>query len=272
MYLNIVLRSTALILLLVTVGCSTVPITGRKSLSLLPESQLAQMSLASYGEVLKNSELSQDPAQIAQVRRVGERLAGATESYLRANNISYPPFAWEFNVIKEDDTANAFAMPGGKIAVYTGLFPVAQSDTGLAVVMSHEIAHVIAKHGNERMSQSMIAQFGSTALSVALRDSPGLTQQIFMTSYGATAQVGLLLPFSRLHESEADRIGIVLMAIAGYDPRESVRFWQRMSDNSSGGRPPQLLSTHPDPQRRVQRLQESMSEAVKIYNNQQNKT
>lgn len=261
------LRPIALILLLATVGCSTVPVTGRTSLSLLPESQLAKMSLDSYGEVLKSSELSTNQEEIAMVRRVGERLAGATEAYLKANNVQHEPFAWEFNVIKDDKTANAFAMPGGKIAVYTGLFPISQSDTGLAVVMSHEIAHVIARHGNERMSQGLIAQFGSAALSVALSDSPALTQKIFMTSYGAGAQVGVMLPFSRLHESEADRIGIVLMAIAGYHPREAIHFWERMAADG-GQRPPQLLSTHPNPEKRVQVLKDNMKEAVQIYKQQ----
>lgn len=259
-------RPIALILLLVTVGCSTVPVTGRKSLSLLPESQLAQMSLTSYNELLNESKLSTDQAQVAQVNRVGNRLAGATEAYLKANNVQHAPFAWEFNVIQED-IANAFAMPGGKIAVYTGLFPYSQTDTGLAVVMSHEIAHVIARHGNERMSQAVLANFGGQALSVALTESPALTQQLFMTSYGAATQIGVMLPYSRMHESEADRIGIVLMAIAGYNPVESMRFWERMAADG-GSRPPQFLSTHPDPERRVQRLKEHMNEAVQIYNQQ----
>lgn len=259
-------RIAFLFTVMVLVGCSTVPITGRRTLSLLSESQLTQISLMSYQELLGASELSKDRAQIDQVNRVGRRLAGATEFYLTANGYAFKPFDWEFNVIKDDETANAFAMPGGKIAVYTGLLPVAQDDAGLAVVMSHEIAHVLAKHGNERMSQAMVAQFGQQALSVAASQQPAATQKILNTSYGAVSQVGLMLPYSRMHESEADRIGIVLMAIAGYDPRSSIGFWQRMSKDD-GSRPPLILSTHPDPARRVEQLKAHMPEALNMYNN-----
>jgi predicted Zn-dependent protease len=261
--------ASVLVLSIFCVGCATVPVTGRKSLALLPESELASMSLSSYQQMLKDAELSTDKAQIAQVTRLGERLAGATHAYLQAHGHTTEGLDWEFNVIKDDETANAFAMPGGKIAVYTGILPIAQNDEGLAVVMSHEIAHVIAKHGNERMSQGMLTQLGGMGLSVAMRNKPAATQNIFNTSYGLGSQVGLMLPYSRMHESEADHIGIVLMAIAGYNPEASIGFWQRM--DKEGDRPPQFISTHSTPERRVQNLKEKMPEALAIYKKQQQK-
>ncbi|HIA47036.1 MAG TPA: M48 family peptidase [Candidatus Hydrogenedentes bacterium] len=260
------------LLAMVCSACSTVPVTGRRSMAFIPQSQLSKISLDSYRALLEESELSTDPNQLAYVGRVGERLAGATHAYLEANGYSTAGYVWEFNVIKEDDTINAFAMPGGKIAVYTGILPITQSDAGLAVVMSHEIAHVLARHGNERMTQGLIAQLGGQALSAALSSQPERTNQLFMTSYGAVANVGVMLPFSRLHESEADHIGMILMAIGGYNPQESIAFWQRMDAQSGGGkRPPQLLSTHPEPGKRAERLNEHMSEAMTVYNRQMQK-
>ena len=255
---------------LLCVSCATVPVTGRRSLALLPESELAQMSLTSYQEMLKEAELSTDPDQIDQVRRVGDRLAGATQAYMEAHGYSTDGYAWEYNVIKDDEMANAFAMPGGKIAVYTGILPIAQNDEGLAVVMSHEIAHVLAKHGNERMSQGLLTQMGGMGLSMAMQNKPAAAQKIFATSFGVSSQVGLMLPYSRMHESEADHIGIVLMAIAGYNPEAAISFWERM-DAEGGKRPPKFLSTHPAPQRRVENLKANMPEAVAVYNNQQQK-
>lgn len=197
------------------------------------------------------------------VRRVGERLARATEKYLEENGYDTSSYQWEFNVI-EDEAVNAWAMPGGKIAVYTGILPVAENDRGLATVMSHEIAHVLANHGNERMSQGLLAQTGAVALSVATQNSPELTRNLFMQSYGAAAQVGLLLPYSRLQESEADRIGLTLMARAGYDPRTAAEFWRRM--NAQGGaRPPQFLSTHPAPETRIRDIESYLPEALREY-------
>ena len=176
-------------------------------------------------------------------------------------------YRWEFNLIENDKMVNAFCMPGGKVGVYTGILPITQNETGLAVVMGHEIAHAIAKHGNERVSQGLLAQLGGVALSTALSKNPGTTNQIFMAAYGVGANVGVLLPYSRLHESEADRIGLILMAKAGYDPREAVPFWQRMNEKG-GPRPPEFLSTHPAPESRIKQIQDLIPEAMKYYKEQ----
>jgi len=244
-------------------ACSTVPVTGRSSLNLIPEGELASMSLTSYQEFLAQAPLSKDQQAIGMVRRVGERIATATEDYLRS--VGQPAsFQWEFNVVDEPETANAWVMPGGKVVVYTGILPIAKDDAGLATVMGHEVAHIVAKHGNERMSQALLTQVGSTALSVALQNSPSLTKSLLLGSYGAGAQVGVLMPFSRLHEAEADRIGLNLMAIAGYDPRVAVDFWGRMAQEG-GSRPPQFLSTHPSPENRIANIQQHLPEALARY-------
>ena len=245
-------------------SCATVPITGRRSLNLVPNAELTRMSLESYRKVIDEAELSTDPAQLAMVRRVGDRIGRATISYLRAHELPYDDYEWEFNVIRDDEQVNAWAMPGGKIAVYTGILPVAKDDAGLAAVLGHEIAHVLANHGNERMSRALLVNLGGQTLSAALSQRPGLTSNLFMASYGAGAQVGVLLPHSRLQESEADRIGLTLMAIAGYDPRAAIGLWQRMSQ-IGGSRPPGFLSTHPQPEARIADMQRHLPEAMAIY-------
>jgi len=259
--------STALVAaLLLIVGCATVPVTGRKSLSLLPESQLLSMSLQQYNDVLKKSKLSKDPEKVQMVKRVGERIARATEEFFREKGMASEinNYLWEFNLIQDDKTVNAWCMPGGKVAVYTGILPVTENETGLAVVMGHEIAHAIAKHGNERMSQGLLAQFGAVGLSTALSTHPGPTNQLFMIAYGLGANVGVLLPYSRIQESEADRIGLVLMAKAGYDPREAIPFWQRMN-KKGGARYPEFLSTHPAPETRIKQIESEIPEAMTYY-------
>ncbi len=246
------------------VGCETVPLTGRSTLALLPESQLASMSVEAYREALSTETLSRDARAVDQVTRVGRRIAGATEAYLQANGYSTSHFAWEFSVIDNDETVNAFALPGGKIAVYTGILPIAQDDAGLAVIMGHEVAHAVAGHSNERVSQQIMVQAGAMGLQAFVANRPEQTRELVMQAAGAGAQFGILLPYSRLHESEADRIGLTLMAIAGYDPRTAPAFWQRM--NARGGaRPPEFLSTHPAPETRIQNLQNYMPEAMAAY-------
>jgi predicted Zn-dependent protease len=246
------------------VACSTVPMTGRKQLTLLPQSQLMRMSLDSYQQVLREEQLSQDREKVEMVRRAGQNLARAAEQYLRDNGLSTDQYAWEFNLIQNDDTINAWCMPGGKVAVYTGILPITRDETGLAVVMGHEIAHAIANHGNERMSQSMAVQLGSVALSEALSKQPEKTRNIFLSSYGVATQVGAMLPYSRLHEREADTIGLNLMAMAGYDPRQAIPFWQRMAAQG-GGRPPEFLSTHPGPESRMENLRQHLPKAMELY-------
>lgn len=255
-----------LTLVVLLAACATVPITGRSGLHLVPESQLLTLSFQQYDQVIQKSDLSQDPEKVAMVRRVGFRIAEAAEAFLKEGGYeeSLKSFQWEFNLIKDDDTANAWVMPGGKAAVYTGILKYTQNETGLAVVLGHEVAHAIADHGNERMSQQLLAQMGGMALAVALSSQPQETQALAMAAFGAGTAVGVLMPYSRLHESEADQIGLILMARAGYDPREAVPFWQRMNE-APGQRPPELLSTHPAPDTRIENIKSHIPDAMKYY-------
>lgn len=247
-------------------ACATVPVTGRRQLDLVPDSELVAMSYSEYATVMKKSRLSTDREKVDMVRRVGKRIAAAAEEFLIQEGLGSEVrnYQWEFNLIEDDKTVNAWCMPGGKVAVYTGLLPITRDETGLAVVVGHEVAHAIAKHGGERMSQSLIAQLGGVGLAVALSTQPALTQNIFMQAYGVGTQVGVLLPYSRLHESEADHIGLILMAKAGYDPRAAIPLWQRMSQ-MGGSRPPQFLSTHPAPESRIRNIESLIPEAMRHY-------
>lgn len=253
-------------LMLLFQACAEVPITQRKGLRLVPETELLSMSIQQYNDVLKKSKLSTDTRTVEMVRQVGNRITKSAEAFLtetgQQNKIKN--YKWEFNLIEEDKTVNAWVMPGGKAAVYTGILPFTQNETGLAVVLGHEVAHALADHGNERMSEALVANMGGMALSVALSQRPQQTQQLFMKVYGVGANVGFLLPYSRLHESEADRIGLTLMARSGYDPREAIPFWERMS-KQEGQRPPQLLSTHPAPETRIADIKKYLSEALPYF-------
>jgi predicted Zn-dependent protease len=247
-------------------SCASVPVTERRGLHLVPDSELTTMSYQEYNNVLKKSKLSTDMAKVSMVRRVGQRIATASEQLLveKGHGDDIRNYKWEFNLIEDDKTVNAWCMPGGKVAVYTGLLFISQDENGLAVVMGHEVAHAIAKHGNERMSQGLLAQFGAIGLSMALAGNPGVTSDIFMQAYGVGAQVGFLLPYSRIQESEADHIGLILMAKAGYDPRGAVVLWQSM--NAKGGaRPPEFLSTHPAPESRIRNIESLIPEAMQVY-------
>lgn len=248
-------------------SCAPVPITNRKGLHLMRTSELNAMSLQEYDKVLSESKLSTDPDKNAMVLRVGTRIARAAEAFLAdtGQGDKVGDYDWKFNVIEDDKTANAWCMPGGKVAVYTGILPYTQDDTGLAVVMGHEVAHALAEHGNERMSQGLLTQLGSTALSVALAQKPQQTRELYMAAFGVTANLGVLLPYSRLHEGEADHIGLLIMARAGYDPQAAISFWERMGKDDPG-RPPELLSTHPAPASRIERIRELMPEAMPYYN------
>jgi predicted Zn-dependent protease len=249
------------LLALFLAACATVPFTGRRQTKLLPESTLTQMALTEYSSFMQQNQVSTNRSHSNLVKEVGNNIRMATERYFRAKGKSdaLKNFKWEINLV-EDATVNAWAMPGGKIVVYSGLLSVAQNTDGLAVVMGHEIAHAIAHHGNERMSQGLLVQLGGIALGEAMRDKPEATRNIFMTAYGVGANVGAVLPFSRLNETEADEIGLYLMAMAGYDPTEAAPFWERM--NAGGGaRPPEFLSTHPNPEKRSARLKELVPKA-----------
>lgn len=256
------------------VSCSEVPVTGRKQLAFLNNSELQAMSLQAYNEFLQSNKVVNNSDQAATVKRVGQRIQKAVETFMRENNMAnrLDGFRWEFNLV-QDKAINAWAMPGGKVVVYTGLMDVAQTEAGLAAVMGHEIAHAIANHGNERMSQGLATQLGlqvgQVALSSAMSEKPQQTKNLFLQTFGVLApvgaQVGYLLPNSRLQESEADEIGLIFMAMAGYNPNEAIDFWQRMSKASQGGQPPQFLSTHPSHQTRIKDLQKAMPKAMKYY-------
>ena len=225
------------------------------------------MSFSQYSEFIKTNKLSSNKTDIDMVKRVGVKIQHAVETYFAQKNLSkeLTGYQWEFNVV-ESQEVNAWCMPGGKVVVYTGILPITQNETGLAVVMGHEIAHAIAKHGSERMSQGLLQQLGGVALSVALQDEPETTQAIFMTAYGVGTTVGVMLPFSRTHESEADHLGLIFMAMAGYDPNYAVDFWTRMAANSGGGAPPEWLSTHPSNETRIANIKKLLPEALSYYN------
>ena len=252
--------------LLIIESCSSVPLTGRRRLSLVPSSQVMALSFEQYQQVMKESKLSNNQQWTNMVKTVGRDISQAVEQYMRdvgqADEIE--GFRWEFNLLAED-VINAWAMPGGKVAFYEGIMPIANDKTGVAVVMGHEIAHAVAEHGSERMSLQLAQQLGGATLSLALQEQPQLTQQLAMTAFGLGAQVGVLLPYSREHESEADRLGLIFMAKAGYDPREAPRFWQRMQQKEEGPRPPEFLSTHPHPDSRIRKLNAFMDEAMEEY-------
>lgn len=250
------------------ISCAKVPMTGRRQFKLLPESELVSMSLTSYQAFLDTSQVVRSGNDRDAVVRVGSRIAKAVESYLATTRDSsdIKNYNWQFNLV-QDNQVNAWCMPGGKVVFYTGIMPICQSDEGIAVVMGHEIAHAIARHGNERMSQGIAQQLGGVALAVALSDKPEETQNLYSMAYGVGTNLGVMLPFSRKHESEADEIGLMFMAMAGYNPEEAPKFWERM--NAIGGtRPPAFLSTHPDPAKRAARLQELMPKALSYYKQQ----
>jgi predicted Zn-dependent protease len=256
---------SVIFILLITIACSKVPLTGRRQLSLIPESEMISLSLTQYGQFLKENKVSTDQAKTAMVRRVGERIAKAVESYMAQAGLSenLKGYQWEFNLV-ESPEVNAWCMPGGKVVVYSGLLPVAQNEEGLATVMGHEIAHAVARHGSERMSQQLIAQLGSTSLSAALADKPQATQQIAAAAFGLGTQVGVLLPFSRKQESEADHLGLIFMAMAGFNPQSSLAFWQRMGQQTKTSMP-EFLSTHPVNSTRIRDIQKELPEAMKYY-------
>lgn len=254
-----------LLIAALTFSCSTVPLSGRKQLNMIPSNELMAMSFQQYNDFLKENPVVTNTKESAMVKKVGQHIQASVEQYLADNKLSQmlEGYAWEFNLV-DDKLVNAWCMPGGKVVVYKGILPVTQDETGLAVVMGHEIAHAIAEHGNERLSQELLRAAGSVGLSVALKDQPEETQALWMMVYGVGTEVGAMLPYSRLHETEADHLGLIFMAMAGYNPEASVAFWKRMSSNS-GQKPPEFLSTHPADQTRINNLNKWMPEAKKYY-------
>lgn len=257
--------TSALLIFFFVLSCNRVPVTGRNQVILIPDNEMHAMSFESYDEFLSSAKLSDDKEKTQMIKNVGSRIQKAVEAYMNENGLSkqIAGFEWEFNLV-EDEQLNAWCMPGGKVVFYTGILPVCQDETGIAVVMGHEVAHAIARHGAERMTQQMGAQLGLTALSVALKDKPEQTKNIFMAAAGVGTQVGVILPFSRNNESEADHLGLIFMAMAGYNPQEAPTFWERMSAGGQGGTP-EFLSTHPSHETRISDLKKWMPEAMSYY-------
>jgi len=250
----------------VCVSCETNPYTERPQLLLLPLSSEIHLGEQAYQQVLKDpkTRISHDPKETEPVKRVAARIIEATKQSKYADTANR--FAWDVTVIKDDKTVNAFALPGGKIAVYTGIFPVAKTEAGLAAVLGHEVTHALARHGAERMSQGLVAEIAlnAAAIGLQLKGSDPQSSSAIMQALGLGAQVGVLLPFSRAHESEADHVGIILAAQAGYDPREAIHLWERM-EQAGGGQPPEFVSTHPSHGTRIKQLEAWMPEALSYY-------
>ena len=246
-------------------ACERNALTHRNQLSLVSESEVQTMALTEYSTFLSSNKVVTATKNAEMVKRVGNRLITAITKYGNENNLSsqLANYKWEINLV-DDKAINAWCMPGGKIVVYTGLLPVTQNETALAIVMGHEIAHAIAEHGKERMNNGLVQQLGGVALQVAMKDKPAETQTLFNTAYGLGSNVAVMLPFSRANESEADRYGLMFAALAGYDPREAIPFWTRMSQQG-GQKPPEFLSTHPSDEKRIKDLQAIMNETVTKY-------
>jgi len=257
-----------LIILLLVFGfsCAIVPLTGRKQFAFIPLEQMMSLSADSYSQVLKESKLSTNQKYNTSVRNVGQNVTVAVRQYLRNNKMEadIEGYQWQYNVIVSEEL-NAWCMPGGQIAFYEGIMPVCQDDNGVAVVMGHEIAHAIARHGNERMSQQLVIQMGGMALTEAIKSQKETTQQLALLAFGVGSTLGVILPYSRTHESEADEMGLYFMAMAGYDPRAAPALWERMLAKSGGARPPEFLSTHPDPANRINNLNRIMPKAMEYY-------
>ena len=249
-------------------GCVLNLVTGRKQLTLVNDADLRLMAVSQYNTFLKDNKVlsSGTSRDAAMVDRIGARIANAITKYYNTEEKKsvLEGYSWEFNTIDDKKVINAWCMPGGKVVVYTGLLSVTQNETAMAIVMGHEIAHSVAKHGNERMSQALVQQMGGMALEIALAQKPQETQDLFMATYGIGSQLGAMLPWSRQQETEADQYGLIFSAMAGYDPREAIPFWQRMSE-AGGGSPPEFLSTHPSDETRLRKLKQFIPEALKYY-------
>jgi predicted Zn-dependent protease len=253
------------LLIAILVSCSKVPLTGRSQMKLLPNSEVMALSLTSYKDFLaKNPPLPATDPFTKTVKSVGQRISVSVENFMKQKGYAdrVKGYKWEFNAVNSKEV-NAWCMPGGKVVAYTGIWPVAKDESGLAVVMAHEIAHAIAEHGNERMSQQLALQVGAMGLDIALQKEPEMTRNIFLTSYGVGSNLGVLA-YSREHELEADRLGLIFMAMAGYNPERALTFWQDMS-KMGGAKPPEFLSTHPSDANRIAKVKKYLPEAKKYY-------
>jgi len=246
--------------LILVVSCTTNPFTGKQTLALVPNSQILPMAFQQYDQFLSENKVIKGTSDAVMVKSVGQKIAVAAERYLTANGYAgyLQDYKWEYNLV-EDPAVNAWCMPGGKIVFYTGILPIAQGEAGISAIMGHEVAHALANHGQQRMSADQLQQIGAVAGNIALSND-SKNQNIFNQAYGIGSTVGVMLPFSRSHETEADRIGLTLMAIAGYDPMVGAQLWERMSQ-AGGGAPPEFLSTHPSNQTRIDNILQWAPEA-----------
>ena len=262
--MRINLSFTLIFIFIVFTACSRVPFSNRKQFRLLPEKSVIQLSLTTYSDFIKTHKLSSDQANTQLVKKVGKKITKAVEELLKEENKLelIKDYKWEFNLV-EENTPNAWCLPGGKIVVYTGILPYTKDENGLAVVLGHEVAHAIARHGNERLSQQLLYQLGATSLAVAIKDKPDETKKSFMIAFAIAGQVGILLPYSRLHEKEADKLGLIFMAKAGYNPKHAVEFWEEMSKIKSNT--PVFLRTHPTSKKRIKIIKKFLPEAMKYY-------
>ncbi|WP_338378627.1 M48 family metallopeptidase [uncultured Flavobacterium sp.] len=252
------------LLLLIVIACAKNPFTGKSTMAFVPNSQIFPMAFQQYDQFLSENKVVKGTTDAKRIENIGMKIKTAAERYLTANgNADYlKDYAWEYNLV-DDPTVNAWCMPGGKIVFYTGILPICKDDAGIAAVMGHEVAHALANHGQQRMSAGLLQQVGQVGAAIAVGNKSAETQALVMQAYGVGSQVGGMLPFSRSHETEADEIGLILMAIAGYEPMNAVYVWERMSANSGGGAPPEILSTHPSNQSRIDNLTALVPEAKK---------
>ncbi len=253
-----VTRLALAILLVLLAGCETVPETGRSQLLLISPSQETQLGLTEFEKLKSSTPVSEDAKLNEMLQRVGKRVA-AVAPLKNAR--------WEFVLFDDPKTANAFCLPGGKVGIYTGILPVTKDENGLATVIGHEVAHAVARHGGERVSQGLLVQMGGEALDAAMSSQPTATRSLVLQGYGLGSQVGIILPYSRTQELEADQLGLLYMARAGYDPRTAVDFWKRFSayTGEKGGAPPEFLSTHPVDTRRIGQIRSLMPKALAEY-------
>ena len=256
-FFNSMIRISILLALTLTLetGCSTVPITERKRVNIVDDNDILPASFAQYDTFLKENKISSDAAKTKEIQTVGRNIADAVDRFMRANGMTKEAdnYRWEFNLV-EDKQMNAWCLPGGKVVFYTGILPVCQNTDGIAAVMGHEIAHAFAKHGQERMTSAYGQQLGGIAVAIGTSGQSTDSQYLWNSIYGISSQVGMLA-YSRTHETEADKLGMVFMTMAGYNPEESIRLWQRMKEQSEGAAPPEFLSTHPSNDTRIQNLQ-----------------
>ena len=252
----------AIFIVATVLACSTNPFTGKNTLALVPNSEILPSAFAQYGTFLKENKVIAGTSDATKVVNVGTKIKNAAEKWLNANGYQgyLKDYAWEYKLV-ESKEVNAWCMPGGKIVVYSGILPITKDEAGLATVLGHEVSHALANHGQQRMSAGMLQQLGAVGVGVAVGGKSAETQQLAMTAYGATTEIGGMLPFSRSHESEADKIGLILMAIAGYNPEQAVVFWSRMSAASAGNKPPEFMSTHPSDETRIANLKRLVPQA-----------